>query len=287
MSKHKITIHRTFTIEDPPEFSFPLNTNKPVRLNSHQNSSFWNTNAPSLQQSIVQPRMKSTYALPILNMPSMQSMLFDSWQDSLPKFNDYPKVEKKYDYIDQLNISTFKNFLFSNDFISINEDERENLDEYLDISVMNEDMIVCLNFFNASKKLYANKKKFMKKSDNGLVYYFDETMPSVVEYKSSTTINSHEVFNDETKQSYRVLHYYSDLDILVNVIMNPNPDKIIPTIMVSDMDGVPLEVHCYYKNKYIKSEMLNELKPNMLSENFKDDGYFDKRDIEFLDMIMI
>lgn len=274
-------------MEDPPEYSFPLNTNKPLPLNLLQNSNFWNPNTPSLQQSIVQPRSKSTYSMPILNMPSMQSMLFDSWQDSLHKFNDYPKVEKKYEHIENLNIEGFKNFLFSYDFIAINEDEKENLHDYLDMAVINEDMIVHLDFLNSSKKLYANYKKFMKKSDNGLVYYFDETIPSVIQYKSSIYINSHEVFNYETKQSYKVLHYYSDLNILVNIIMNPNPDKIIPTIVVSDMDGVPLEVHCYYKNKYIKSEMINELKPNILSENFKDDGYFDKRDIEFLDMTMI
>jgi hypothetical protein len=287
MLKHKITIHQTYTIEDPPEYSFPLNMNKTLPSNSHQNSNFWNTNTPSLQQSIVQPRMKSTYVLPILNMPSMQSMLFDSWQNALPEFQDYPIIEKKYEYIESLNIAVFKKFLFGHDFISINKSEKENLDDYLNMSVMNEDMIVHLDFLKSSKKLYANYKKFMKKSDNGLVYYFDETTPSVVEYKSSTSINSHKVFNDDTMQSYKVLHYYSELNILVNILMNPNPNKIIPTIVVSDLDGIPLEVHCYYKNKYIKADILNELKPNIISENFQDDGYFDKRDIDFLDMIMI
>jgi hypothetical protein len=287
MSKHKITVHQTYTMEDPPEYSFPSNTHKTLPLNRPQNSNFWNTSTPSLQQSIVQPRMKSTYVLPIFNMPSMQSILFDSWKDSLPEFNNYPVIEKKYEYIEQLNISTFKNFLFSNEFISINETEQENLDNYLDIAVMNDDMVVDLDFLKSSNKLYANKKKFMKKSDDGLVYYFDESLPSVVEYKSSHYINSHEVFNDNTRKSYMVVHYYSELNVLVNVIMNPNPEKIIPTIVVYDMDGVPLEVHCYYKNKYIKADILNELKPNILSENFQDEGYFDKRDIDFLDMIMI
>lgn len=279
MSKHKITIHRHYTFEEPIEFSMPLN-----RQNS---ANFWNSTPPSLQQSIVQPRMKSTYVLPILNMPSMQSMLFDSWQGALPEFQNYPIIEKKYEYIEDMNLSVFKKFLFSHDFIAINESEKENLDEYLDVAVMNEDMIVHLDFLKSSNKLYANYKKFMKKSDNELVYYFDETIPSIIEYKSSTSINSNEVFNDDTMQSYRVLHYYSELNILVNIIMNPNPNKIIPTIVVSNLDGTPLEVHCYYKNKYIKADMLNELKPNILAENFKDEGYFDKRDIEFLDMVMI
>lgn len=83
------------------------------------------------------------------------------------------------------------------------------------------------------------------------------------------------------------LHYYNELGIFVKLIKNPVMERIVPAIVVTDLNDRPLEIHCYYKNQYIRPETLSEFKPDILSENFNDPDYFNKRDREFLDMVMI
>jgi hypothetical protein len=286
MSRHKIIINSVFEW-DVDELTFG------VPAPAH----FWNNPKPNLSQSVqngvVQPRSKSTFSMPILNMPRLftnpspvNTSLFDSWLDSFPKFNSYPKNEKKYDHLTDIDNVQFKEFLYSNNFISLESDEPTILD-MLNSSVDNEDMIVHLKFIQSSEKFYAKNKKFLKISDEQLTYYFDESKPSVIECKSTTTINSNEVFNHQTKQCYMELHYYNELGIFVKLIKNPVMEKIVPAIVVTDLNNRPLEVHCYYKNQYIRPETISELKPDILSENFNDPDYFNKRDIEFLDMVMI
>lgn len=286
MSRHKIIINSVFEW-DVDELTFG------VPAPAH----FWNNPKPNLSKSVqngvVQPRSKSTFSMPILNMPRLvtnpspvNTSLFDSWLDSFPKFNSYPKNEKKYDHLTDIDNVQFKQFLYSNNFISLESDEPTIID-MLNSSVDNEDMIVHLKFIESSEKFYAKSKKFLKMSDEQLTYYFDESKPSVIECKSTTTINSNDVFNPQTKQCYLELHYYNELGIFVKLIKNPVMEKIVPAIIVTDLNNRPLEVHCYYKNQYIRPETISELKPDILSENFNDPDYFNKRDIEFLDMIMI
>lgn len=279
MSRHKIIINEGFHW-DENEFNEP-------------SPKFWADLQKNLRQSVsknvVQPRSKSTFSLPILNMPPISSNnteLFDSWIESYPKFNNYPKNEKKYDHVTDLDTERFKKFLYSNDFITLNEDKSK-LIECLNDAVEQEDMVVELNFLKVSKKLFANKKKFMKKIGNELVYYWDTTTPSVIDCKSSTTITNYAVYDPRTKQSYMELHYYNELGVLVRYIRNPTPEKIVPAIVVTDLNKQTLEVHCYYKNQYISPEMIKEMKPNLIKENFTSSNYFDKRDINFLDMVMI
>jgi hypothetical protein len=284
MSRHKITIN----------FIHGLNWgDEDLLFGMPTPSHFWNNTKQSLSQSVsqngVQPRTKSTFSLPILNMPPITPMnmtLFDSWIESFPKFNSYPKNEKKYEHLMDINLTNFKEFLYNNEFVIVSEDEATII-ELLDNSVDNADMTVHLSFVNDKEKLFANKKTFVKNIDNELVYYFDNSKPSVIECKNSNIISSNNVFNYETKQSYMELHYYKELGIWVRLIKNPVAERIVPAIVVTDLDDHPLEVHCYYKNQYISNDLIKEIKPNILSENFKDDGYFDKRDIEFLDMVMI
>lgn len=286
MSRHKIIINSVFEW-DVDELTFG------VPAPAH----FWNNPKPNLSQSVqngvVQPRSKSTFSMPILNMPRLftnpspvNTSLFDSWIDSFPKFNNYPQNEKKYDHLTNIDNAQFKQFLYSNNFISLESDEPTLLD-MLNSSVNDEDMIVQLKFIQSSEKFYAKSKKFLKLRDEQLTYYFEESKPSVIECKSTTTINSNDVFNAQTKQCYMELHYYNELGIFVKLIKNPVMERIVPAIVVTDLNDRPLEVHCYYKNQYIRPETLSEFKPDILSENFNDPDYFNKRDREFLDMVMI
>lgn len=284
MSKHEIIINEGFNLV---EDDFLFNAPSP--------SQFWNNQTPSLNQNRVQPRSKSTFSLPILNMPPVQTMnmsLFDSWVNSFPKFNIYPKNQKKCVHVIDVNLDKFKQFLYSNNFITLSEDKdtkdtKNTLIELLKSAVVHEEMIIHLQFLKVSEKIFSNRKRFFKTVDDQLVYYFDTSQPSVIELKSSDTINSNNVFNYQTKQSYMERHYYNELSVLVNIIKNPEAEKIVPAIVVTDLDNRPLEVHCYYKNKYIPNDLIKELKPNLLKEDFKDVNYFNARDIEFLDMVMI
>jgi hypothetical protein len=278
MSKHEIIIHEGFywDVDD-------------LLLNAPAPSQFWNNPKPSLNQNVVQPRSKSTFSLPILNMPPLQTMnmsLFDSWIDSFPRFNSYPKNKKKCEYIMDVNIDQFKQFLYSNDFITVSEDKGTLL-ALLKNSAAHEDMIIHLQFLKVSEKLFSNRKKFFKTVGDQLVYYYDTSKPSVIELKSSDTLDSNNVFNHQTKQSYMERHYYNELSLFVDIIKNPDTEKLVPAIVVSDLDNRPLEVHCYYKNKYIPNDLIKEIKPNLLIEDFLVNGYFDKRDLEFIDMAMI
>lgn len=281
MSKHEIIINEGFNlVKDDLLFNAPA----PFQ--------FWNNQNTSLNQNRVQPRSKSTFSLPILNMPPVQTMnmsLFDSWINSFPKFNIYPKNQKKCEHVIDVNVDKFKQFLYSNDFITLSEDKdnKDTLIELLKSAVVHEDMIIHLQFLKASEKIFSNRKRFFKTVDDQLVYYYDTSQPSVIELKSSDTINSNNVFNHQTKQSYMERHYYNELSVLVNIIKNPEAEKIVPAIVVTNLDNSPLEVHCYYKNKYIPNDLIKELKPNLLKEYFLVDGYFNKRDVDFLDMIMI
>lgn len=278
MSKHEIIIHEglKWDIDD-------------LLFNAPAPSQFWNNPKPSLNQNVVQPRSKSTFSLPILNMPPIQTMnmsLFDSWIDSFPKFNSYPKNEKKYEHVVDINVDQFKKFLYSNDFITVSEDKGRLID-LLKNSAIHDDMIIHLQFLKASEKLFSNRKKFFKTVDDQLVYYYDTSKPSVIELKSSDTLDSNNVFNHQTKQSYMERHYYNELSLFVDIIKNPAPEKLVPAIVVTDLDNRPLEVHYYYKNKYIPNDLIKEMKPNLLIEDFLVNGYFDKRDLEFIDMAMI
>lgn len=288
MSRHKIRIHE-IEIEDLTEIFY----------GSQSQAYFWRPEPPQTLNNAIKktPPMISgsksfhVSSRPLLNLPSTQLPSTQSWIErwsmNNPVYKKYPLINKKYNHIENLDIATFKNFLFNEDFISINEIEEHSLEEYIDLSVINEDMVVKVEFLKNSKKLYANKKVFKRNKGDKSSFYFDETIPSVLEYSSATEISYHMIFDDDTLQSYMSLNYYGNLGVTVKIIVNPNPEKIVPAVVVSDLDGNPLEVHCYYKNKYIKSDMLSELKPNILNEDFKALHYFDKRDLDFLDMVTI
>jgi hypothetical protein len=291
MSRHRIEINRFYTVEEPVEIF--LNNQ-----GSNNSSHFWNNAPKTIANSIVnsysipavQQRPLNITLPPVISSQKTQLLLdkwFDNWSIDQPIYNRYPKIENKYAHVENVEILEFKDFLFSRNFLTFNAHDKDKLIEALECCVINEDMIVLLEFLNKSNKLYANKKKFMKKVNDDMLYYFDHTLPSVVTYKINTEIQSYDVIDDDTDKSYMKLDYYGELGVLVKIIMNPDPDKIVPTIIVTDFNDVILEVHCYYQNKYVNNELMTALKPNILLEDFYDSDYFSPRDIEFLEMVRI
>lgn len=290
MSQHTLTIYPTFEIEDPVELS-DINIDSIKNVNC---SNFWNSRIKSLSQSIGLQRPKSTYAssLPVIALPPMSPIPFfdhwlDHWTGSTHKFKQRPKNKIEFKNIDILNESIFNDIIFGHDFITLNADMEDQFKDLLDNLQVNNDLIVEIELLKSKKKLYIRQKKFMKKLNGRSVHYFDELTPSHIKYNSSINLNETSIFDYDKKVSYLELHCYNELSLLVKIINNPPENKIVPAVVVTDLMGNPLEVHCYYKKKCISPEIMKELKPNLLTENFFVDGYFDKRDIEFLDMTII
>lgn len=290
MSQHTLTIYPTFEIEDPVEL-LDINIDSIKNVNC---SNFWNDRMKSLSQNIVQPRTKSTFAssFPIISLPPMSPIpFFDHWLDNLTgtthKFNQYTKNKIEFKHIDILNESIFNDIVFGHDFITLNADMEDQFKNLLDNLQVDNDLIVEIELLKSKKKLYIRQKKFMKKVNGRSVHYFDELTPSNIKYNSATSLNETSIFDYDKKVSYLEMHCYNELSLLVKILNNPPEDKIVPAVVVTDLMGTPLEVHCYYRNKCISPEMMRELKPNLLTEPFLVDGYFDKRDVEFLDMTMI
>lgn len=290
MSRHTLTIYPTFEIEDPVEL-LDINIDSIKNVNC---SNFWNSRIKSLSQNIVQPRTKSTFAssFPILALPPISPIpFFDHCMDSLTgsthKFNQHPKNKIEFKHIDMLNESIFNDIVFGHDFITLNADMENQFQNLLDDLQVDNDLIVEIELLKSKKKLYIRQKKFMKKVNGRSVHYFDELTPSNIKYNSATSLNETSIFDYDKKVRYLEMHCYNELSLLVKILNNPPEDKIVPAVVVTDLMGTPLEVHCYYRNKCISPEMMRELKPNLLKEDFLVDGYFDKRDLEFIDMAMI
>jgi len=290
MSQHTLTIYPTFEIEDPVEL-LDINIDSIKNVNC---SNFWNSRIKSLSQNIVQPRTKSTFAssFPILALPPISPIPFFeewliNWTSSAHKFNQHPKNKIEFKHIDTLNESIFNDIVFGHDFITLNADMEDHFKELLDNLPVKNDLMIEIELLKSKQKLYMKHKKFVKKINNKSVHYFDELTPSYITYNSSKELNESCLFDYEKTASYLELHCYNELSLLVKLIKNPDEDKIVPAVVVTDLMGNPLEVHCYYKKKCISPEIMKELKPNLLSESFITDGYFDKRDIEFLNMTMI
>jgi len=294
MSHHKIVIQKPIMIEDPVEMEFNR-----LEREFHSTSYFWREHMPKTIQSSIREskkittdnHSKSTYskALDFINVSSV------NWKNQYavnsifgqPTFKQYPDIKKSYKYAAYIDLSIFKQYLFNNEYFAFKDMPEDELNQYLNLSVMNKDMAVKLDFFKSDNKLHIMRKTFTKKKDDSFDedYYFDENMPSIIDYTSKTEITKYNSYSEA--KSHMVLQYYTKLGLWVKTIVNPDPNRIIPAIVVKDLNEEVKEVHCYYKNKYIKPELIAEIKPSMLKDKFELPDYFDKRDSELLDMLAI
>lgn len=209
-------------------------------------------------------------------------------QVELLKFNHYEKKESILDHKGELTVTNFEDFLFSNIPVTVNEKDKSWFENYFAQFPIYDDLIIQLEFKTHEGKMTIVKKEFQKEIDNRLVPYFGETIPSVYRSINSNLLyNFEHVIFEENKKTYLKLYHYTKLGLKVYTTINPDENKVVPAVIVEDMNGNALEVHCYYKGEYISKDLLHELKPNILQEDFKAINYFNVRDIDFLDMTII
>lgn len=206
----------------------------------------------------------------------------------IPEFNVYPENKMMPAYKDEFTVENFKAFLFDNEFITFDEKDAEWIQNGINQMTLPEGLVIDLEFRTCNGRMTLARKDFKIQNESNFIPYFNENCPSVYSEKNDKKITGFDHFVFEAnKSTYLKLHHYTQLGIKVYTTVNPDENKVIPAIIIEDMKGTPLEVHCCYKNDYIAKEILNELKPNILKENFRSTEYFTVRDIEFLDMILI
>ena len=225
--------------------------------------------------------------------------LFKRDVDKKPEYKHYPEIDQRLKYIKDVMVDDLQDIVFSHDFISLNTEKYEALNSCIDNIIDDNTMIVSIDIDNIDKynnereetdhHYILSKKVFLKQTDNKIDYYFDESTPSIIEFKESTVILDHEedIKDAGSKKSYMATYHYTKLNVIVNLTVNPEESRIVPAIIIYDMDNKPLEVHCYYKNEYITPDLMELLKPNILMEDFKHKDYFSKKDMDFLDMLKI
>lgn len=207
---------------------------------------------------------------------------------NVPEFNDYELKKSLPIYEGELTFVNFNEFLYSHEYIQFDEKDEAWFQKYFTYMALKEGLVLHLEYKTKDGKMVVARKEFRKENGDDLIPYFSEIYPSSFKSMDSQSIQSHEHIVIEDKEvTYLKLHHYRQLDLQVYTVVNPPENKVVPAIVVTDMKNNPVEVHCYYKNKQISKEIINELKPNILKENFKADDYFNSRDLEFLDMTII
>lgn len=206
----------------------------------------------------------------------------------LIEFKSYEKNEFIPEYIGALTLEKFKELLINNKPVVFDKQEADVIQQYLENINLNNRIIFNMKFISSKGLMKLVKKTVKKKKDNILIPYFNEKIASVFEKSEDLVISgdNHVVFEDNDN-TYLKINHYSQLGLQIYTTINPDENKVTPAVIVEDMNGNSLEVHCYYKNTYIEKDILNEFKPNILKEDFRSANYFTARDIEFLNMILI
>lgn len=281
MNRHSIKIKKIYEDEYDINMTDILSSMKKGFLAPNQN--IFNNN--SLQSFLqMTSGIKSKY---------YQNTSPTSKLGGIPKYKKYPNIENNKKNITTIDINSLNEIVFSHKVIHMNKKGFDFFNENINNISVPDDLII--NFEIKEERVSNNQddivysfasKEFRKQTQS---YYFNSDMPSLIVHNDGDTIRDLDICtsSDRQQKEFSAIYHYSQLNIMVNILYNPEPNKIIPAAIVYDMNNNPLEVHCYYKNEYIPEELMNELKPNLLSDNFKAEGYFTKRDTEFLDMLMI
>lgn len=216
------------------------------------------------------------------------SMSVTPIQKPKPEFNKYEEDIIIPEYKGSVTAENFREILFTHSPIELDEQDEAYFHKLFNKMPFQDNLIMNIKFISSKGKMRLVEKSFKLGKDSVSVPYFYKNHPS--EYielsEDSISKHAHNVF-DHLQETYLKLHHYSHLGLQVYTTVNPDENKVVPAVVVEDMKGTVLEVHCYYKNEYILPEIMNALKPNILLEDFKAVGYFNERDIEFLEMIRI
>jgi hypothetical protein len=223
----------------------------------------------------------------------------DELHNEIPRYNNYVGTQRKIKYKKNIDATEFKDILFNDNLTAFHFEDYEKVEQYLD-ELDDEKMRVRLRFDDVligNKNAVLISEKVFTKLENGKVsYYYDQTKPSVIQYKNSTfiPINNNffmrtfhnELSDNKNKEQHLKCYHYFNLNIIVYIHVNFNQDKITPAIVITDENNQPTEIHYFYKNKYVPAALIDQIKPNLLNEAFNEVSYFDQRDIDFLDMAM-
>lgn len=278
-----------------------IRVNSPFHMNYAFESSIDFLKLQQIQNNFVNSSI-SIFTMPLNPMKAQlgpiyyqNTRLFQREPHKKPEYNTYTKVDPDITHIEGTLTDDLYDVIFNNSLVSLNQDKFETLNEHIDHIHSDLELVMTLDFEKYCGRQQSNinymlfKKTFMRKKDNILEYYYDEQTPSLIELKKSDVILCHEedLEDDTTNKTYLATYFYSNLNVVVNVTINPDKSKIVPAIIVLDANNNPLEVHCYYNGEYITPELMNALKPNILLDDFKAESYFNYRDIEFLEMVRI
>lgn len=204
------------------------------------------------------------------------------------EFSNYDENEHHPEYKGKLDLVKFEELLMKNTLVSFDVQEESVIQQYFDKIDLKNDMVFDIQFISSKGIMKLVTKKIKRKIDDRLVPYYDENNASVYEATEAKSILGHQHFIFEEKNgSYLKIHNYNQLGLQVYTTINPDENKVVPAVIVEDMKGNAIEVFCYYKKELISKDVLFELKPNLLKENFRKSDYFTNRDIEFLDMLNI
>lgn len=295
MSKHNVRLKNIFKNNLSNEVDiFELQNITKKFINSSISSDVYNSKINHVKKSFSSLKLDALGPIYYQNTTPFKR----NWEQK-PVYRKYHESESTFQYRKNVMADDLPEILYSRDIISLHTDKFEAFRSFIDNVVEDDEMLVNVDVdnidkYNSKRKVnephyILSKKVFMRQHDNKLDYYFDENTPSIIEMKESTVILAHEedIIDVGSKKSYMALYHYTKLNVVVEVIINPDESKIIPAITIYDANKKAVEVHCYYKNKYITPEIMELLKPNILVEDFKNIDYFSKNDMDYLDMIAI
>lgn len=238
----------------------------------------------------------------VIQLPVMIEKLInveDELYNEIPRYNNYVAIQRKIKYKKNIDATEFKDILFTDNLTAFHFEDYEKVEQYLD-ELDDEKMRVRLSFDDVligNKNAVLISEKVFTKLENGKIsYYYDHKKPSVIQYTNAKFIRIDKNFfmrafhndlsDNKNKEQYLKCCHYFHLNIIVYLHVNCDQKKITPAIVITDENHQPTEVHYFYKNRYIPAALIAQIKPNLLNESFKEVGYFDQRDIDFLDMVM-
>lgn len=223
----------------------------------------------------------------------------DEMHIEIPRYNNYAATQRKIKYKKNIDATEFKDILFNDNLTAFHFEDYEKVEQYL-VELDDETMRVRLSFDDVligDKNAVLISEKVFTKLENGKVsYYYDQTKPSVIQYKNAKfiPINNNffmrtfhnELSDNKNKEQYLKCYHYFHLNIIVYLHVNFDQNKMVPAIVITDENNQPTEVHYFYKNRYVPAALIAQIKPNLLNEDFKEVDYFNQRDIDFLEMVM-
>ena len=294
MSKHTIIKNISlFTYESPIEFIGNDGTIKIIERKQEK------------QEICVSPENKYEEDLnseKVIKLPVMIKApinVEDELHNEIPRYNNYAATQRKIKYKKNIDATEFKDILFTDNLTAFHFEEYEKVEQYLD-ELDDEKMRVRLSFDDVligNKNAVLISEKVFTKLENGKVsYYYDQKKPSVIQYKNAKFIPINKNFfmrvfhndlsDNKNKEQYLKCYHYFHLNIIVYLYVNCDQKKMTPAIVITDENHQPIEVHYFYKNRYIPAALIAQIKPNLLNEDFKQVDYFNQHEIDFLDMVM-